>query len=176
MKSHHPKVFLVIALLGLMVLASCSREEPALVAPPVVTPGAVVVNEIFSRGAAGNLDWVELYNIGGTSLDISGYKIYDIGGQSGVKAKKEFPSGTVVPAHGFYVITTDTVSATGVVDDFGLGSGGETVWLENASGAVIDAVAFPAMPVATTSYGRYPDGDTTWAIRNIITKGTANQP
>jgi hypothetical protein len=51
---------------------------------------SIVMNEIFSRGVAPDLDWIEMYNPNNTSLDISGYKIYDIGGQSGSKPKKTF--------------------------------------------------------------------------------------
>ncbi|HRZ22305.1 MAG TPA: hypothetical protein P5184_11590, partial [Bacteroidales bacterium] len=57
---------------------------------------------------------------------------------------------------------------------FGLSSGGDEVWLENAEGTVIDYVAIPAMET-TQSYGRLPDGTDNWQLLNTITKGTANQ-
>jgi hypothetical protein len=174
MNSHYPKLLLVIALIALTVLASCSRDEPTLVAPVVVVPGAIVMNDTYSRGTPGNLDWIELYNVGGTPVDLTGYKIYDSGGQTGVKSKKPIPAGTVVPAHGFYVVTTDTVSPGLSDDGFGLSSGGDEVWLENASGAVIDHVQIPAMET-TQTYGRYPDGGSTWQLLNTITKGTSNK-
>lgn len=165
--------FLFLTLLVLVVFSSCSREEPPLA--PVIVPiaGEVKMNEIYSRGTPGNLDWIELYNTGETTLDISGYMIYDAGGQGGTKPKKAIPAGTVIAPKGFYVVTTDTNSSPAVLDGFGLSSGGEQAWLENATGAVIDAVTFPAMDV-TQTYGRFPDGDTTWALRNTITKGSAN--
>jgi hypothetical protein len=175
MKTRASQALIGIGLLALVILASCGREEPGIAAPPVVTPGKVVMNEIFSRGVAGNLDWIEIYNSGGTSVNLSGYTIYDVGGQSGVKAKKPFPAGATLASHGFYVITVDTNTA-GATDGFGLSSAGESVWLEDGAGIVIDASTFPAMPLETTSYGRYPDGDTSWAIRNTITKGAPNQP
>jgi hypothetical protein len=174
MKTRASQVLFGLFLLALLILASCGRDEPSITAPPVITPGKVVMNEIFSRGVAGNLDWIEIYNVGGSPVSLTGYTIYDLGGQGGTKPKKPIPAGTTIASHGFYVITVDTNSA-GLADYFGLSSGGETVWLEDASGVVIDACTFPAMPLETTSYGRYPDGDTTWAIRSTITKGTANQ-
>ncbi|MFZ4619553.1 MAG: lamin tail domain-containing protein [Bacteroidota bacterium] len=130
----------------------------------------ICMNEVFSRGVAPDLDWIELYNPNNIAVNIGGYKIYDAGGQTGVKGKKEIPAGTILPANGFFVITVDTTDATG----FGLSSAGETAWLENANGNLIDMIAFPAMPVATTSYGRNPNGSSTWAILNSITKGTSN--
>ena len=92
----------------------------------------VVINELYSRGTAVELDWIEIYNPSGTSVDITGYKIYDSGGFNGTKPKKEFPAGSVIPTNGFLVIVVDDTSASG----FGLSSGGEKVWFENASGTV----------------------------------------
>ncbi len=137
----------------------------------IVITNPLLMNEIFSRGTAADPDWIEIYNPNNSPVDLSGYKIYDIGGQGGTKPKKEFPAGTTISAKGFFVIVVDDTTASG----FGLSSSGEAVWLENASGVVIDNVTFPAMPVATTSYGRYPDGTTNWQILNTITKGSPNQ-
>lgn len=134
---------------------------------------SVVMNEIYSRGVAGNLDWIEIYNSSSSPIDISGYKIYDIGGQSGTKNKKLFPTGTIIPAHGFYVIITDTADFAGDNSGFGLSSNGESVWLEDASGTLIDNVTFPPMAV-TQSYGRYPDGSTNWQLSDFITRGAPN--
>ncbi|MBI2417978.1 MAG: lamin tail domain-containing protein [Ignavibacteriales bacterium] len=130
---------------------------------------ALVMNEIFARGVPGDLDWIEIYNGHSVSVDLTGYKIYDSGGQVGTKPKKVFPAGVVIPAKGFYVIITDDTDSSG----FGLSSSGEDVWLENAVGTVIDQVKFLATANVTQSYGRSPDG-ATWQILNIITKGTSN--
>jgi hypothetical protein len=47
------------------------------------------------------------------------------------------------------------------------------VWLEDASGKVIEDVVFPAMDV-TQTYSRVPDGGT-WVLTSSITKGAANK-
>ncbi len=133
---------------------------------------SIFMNEIYSRGTAGNLDWIEIYNTTTGAINITGYKIYDIGGQSGSKTKKQFPDGTIVPAKGFYVIITDTADFAGDLSGFGLSSAGEAVWLEDATGTVIDTVVFLAMS-ATQSYGRNPDGGS-WQLLNTITRGTSN--
>jgi hypothetical protein len=135
----------------------------------------VVMNEIYSRGVPGALDWIELYNPSTDTLSLSGYKIYDGGGNLGTKPKKEFPSGAAIAPGGFYVIITDTASYPGDLSGFGLSSGGEEVWLENASGTVIDHVAFLAMSV-TQTYGRVPDGRGAWQLCNTITRGASNVP
>lgn len=51
---------------------------------------SLVMNEIFSRGAAPDLDWIEIYNPAATQVDLTGYKIYDEGGNGGTKPKKNF--------------------------------------------------------------------------------------
>ncbi|MBI5726292.1 MAG: lamin tail domain-containing protein, partial [Ignavibacteriales bacterium] len=132
----------------------------------------LVMNEIYSRGVTANPDWIEVYNPNAASIDITGYRIYDAGGQAGTKPKKVFPAGTTVPAKGFFVIVTDIATS---IDSsgFGLSSGGETVWLENASGTIIDSIAFPGLGI-DTSYGRKPDGSAAWMKLSPLTQGTSN--
>jgi hypothetical protein len=136
------------------------------------TSQPLVMNEFFSRGVDPDFDWIEIYNPNSVQVELTGYKIYDGGGNLGTKPKMEFPVGSVIPANGFYVIVVDVQDAAG----FGLGSGGDECWLENPGGTVIDNQVIPAMPVATTSYCRLPDGSTNWLISNTITKGAPNQP
>jgi hypothetical protein len=127
-----------------------------------------VMNEIYARGTTADPDWVELYNPTSASINLSGYKIYDAGGQSGSKTKKEIPSGTILQSRGFYVIITEDGSASG----FGLSSSGEQLWLEKNNGKLIDSVNFTGH-AAAQSYGRNPDGGS-WQLLNTITRGTSN--
>jgi hypothetical protein len=174
MNSHKPQFLPLLLFIGLLALSSCGRQEPTLVAPPPVVPGEVMMNDVYSRGVPGNLDWVEIYNPSSLPINIGGYNIYDVGGQGGTKPKKTIPAGTIVPAHGFFVVVTDSNTSASILDGFGLSSAGEQVWLENATGTVIDAVTFPAMDV-TQTYGRYPDGDAAWQLLNTITRGATNR-
>ncbi len=134
----------------------------------------IKMNEIYSRGVAGNLDWIEIYNSSASSIDISGYKIYDSGGQSGSKPKKLLPAGTILPSNGFYVVITDTADFAGDLSSFGLSSGGEIVWLEDALGLLIDTVAIPALGV-DTSYARVPDGSGVFVKLSPTTRGVSNE-
>ena len=173
MRTPIPRLLLPAILLVLVLISSCGREEPTVAPPPPVIPGEVVMNEVFAAGTPGNLDWIEIYNPSTQPVDISGYKIYDVGGQGGTKDKKKFPAGTVVAPKAFYVIVTDTTVSGN--DGFGLsGTSGETVWLENGAGSVVDVIAFPAL-TAAQSYGRLPDGGTTWQILSTVTRGAANK-
>lgn len=162
---------LTALLVALVSIVACSRQQPALAPEVVVIPGKAVINEVYSRGVPTDMDWVELYNPTSTPVDLSGYLIYDSGGQSGVKAKKAFPSGAVLPANGYYVIVTDGPEAS----DFGLSSAGEQIWLEDNAGQVVDTVTFLAMDV-TQTYSRVPDGAANWQLSNTITRGGSNKP
>ena len=130
-----------------------------------------VINEAFSRGTTAEPDWIEIYNPSSSQIDISAYKIYDNGGQSGTKPKKLFPSGAVLPANGFYVIVVDL---TGDPSDFGLGSGGDKAWIEDASGVLVDSIIIPAITDTAASYGRLPDGSNNWQILIPRTRGSSN--
>ncbi len=132
----------------------------------------IKMNEIYSRGTAGNLDWIEIYNAWSGPMDISAYKIYDSGGQGGSKPKKPFPANTVIASKGFFVIVVDTASFDGDQSGFGLSSGGETVWLEDGTGLVIDQVAFPAMGV-DSSWSRLPDASGIFVLQHT-TRGATN--
>jgi hypothetical protein len=133
----------------------------------------IKMNEIYSRGVAGNLDWIEIHNSAAASINISGYKIYDSGAKGGAKSKKLFPAGTIVPANGFTVIVVDTATFVGDTSGFGLSSSGETVWLENAAGVLLDTVAIPALG-NDTSFARVPDGSNTLVKRSPVTRGATN--
>ena len=169
------KIKIFLALLAVSILfVSCSRPEPGITQPSTPTvPTVIKMNEIYSRGVVTDPDWIELYNGGTTAVDIGGYKIYDIGGHDATKPKMVIPTGTSIPAKGYYVIVTDIPTATDP-SGFGLSSAGEEVWLEDKTGAVIDDVIFPAMDV-TQTYSRIPDGSDTWKLTSNMTRGAANK-
>ena len=129
----------------------------------------VKLNEAYSRGTNENPDWVELYNSATDTVDISGWLVYDNGGQAGTKPKKVIPAGTLLLPKGYYVIVVDN---TGDPSDFGLGSGGDKVWLENTTGAMVDSVEFGAL-TAAQSYSRIPDGGI-WQIVGYVSRGASN--
>ncbi len=161
---------LLIALLvfAALLVISCSREAPVQ-PPPPPPPVYISLNEIYSRGTDAEPDWIELYNSSAEEQDVSGYKLYDSGGKEGTKPKLTLPAGTVIPALGLLVVVVDDTTAAG----FGLSSGGEEVWLEDATGKVIDSVVFPALE-ATQSYGRTFEGSTAWKVWDQVTRGLGN--
>ena len=130
---------------------------------PSVKDTGILINEVAAKGE----DWIELYNKTGRSVDLSGYRVYD----DPVAIPYTLPSLTL-PAGGHVILICDS-SATGTGTNFRLSSNGETVYLEDATGALIDFVEFPSL-TGSQSWARFPDGGSDWRITGLATQGTAN--
>jgi len=141
-------------------LASCGPDSEK---DPEPTPEAIAINEIYSAGD----DWIELYNSSSESKNIGGYRIFD-----DETDKYLIPAGTTIPAQGFLVLLCDG-TATGIHTNFKITSDGETIYLENASGTLIDKAEVPALNNGQ-SFGRYPDGSGPYQISGKTTQGASN--
>jgi len=137
---------------------SCKKDE----LEPVVAEG-VYINEIYSAGD----DWIELYNALESDKNISGFAIYD-----DATRKYLLPAGTSIPSNGFLIINCND-AGNGLNANFKLSSSGETVYLENVAGTLIDKVEFPSMNNGQ-SYARFPDGSFTMTITGNTSKATSN--
>lgn len=155
------RILIVIVLAALVLpfaIVSCSSDNE----PRPVNAG-LFINEIYASGD----DWIEIYNDLETTVDMSGYFIYD-----NEANKYTLPPGTLITAKGFLVVLCNDL-ATGLNTNFKLTSSGETVYLENTSGTLIDRVTFPPLN-SGQSYGRYPDGSSTLVISGNTTPATSN--
>lgn len=100
-------------------------------------------------------DWVELYNNGSSSIDLEGYSLSDDGTDL---MQWVFPAGTVIEANGYLTIwTDDDEDQEGLHANFKLSASGETLFLVDSTGGIVDEVTF-ADQSADVSYGRYPNG------------------
>ncbi|WP_246143068.1 lamin tail domain-containing protein [Tenacibaculum adriaticum] len=143
----------------------------------------LIINEVLydpPAGAAGDANgdgtrdatddgFIEFVNTGATSLDVSGYMIYDNVIADGTRTLRHtIPSGTILPANGFLVVfgggtPTGAFGGATVIADTGsaglsLQNSGEIIEIENASGTVIltfDSDALSNNP--DESYTRNPD-------------------
>lgn len=130
----------------------------------VETP-AIVVNEVeTSDGNPG--DWIELYNLEDTEVDLSGWVVRD----NDDAHVSVLPEGSVIPAGGFFVVEESQLG-------FGLGKedsarlylpGGLTLVDEYSWTAVLDNSHSP------TTFGRCVDGTGDWKITTASTKGAPN--
>jgi hypothetical protein len=152
-------LFSLVLLSSILFFPSCSKDDDE----PVVTGDeGVYINEIYASGD----DWIELYNSNSSSKDISGFKIYDDAAN-----KYTIPAGTSIAANGFLILLCDDLN-TGLHTNFKLSSAGETVYLESKN-ETIDMVTYPSLDNGQ-SYGRYPDGSTTFAVSGTTTQNASN--
>jgi hypothetical protein len=126
----------------------------------------VFINEVLSTGSP---DWMELYNATDNIIDLSGYFVYDDGSKDD---KYKLPNGTTIPAKGFLALDCDDGN-TGLKTNFKLSSGGESVYLEDKDGNLIEQFNFPALNDGE-SYGRKPDGSDNKMKFLNPTKGSSN--
>jgi hypothetical protein len=118
--------------------------EDSEVAPPAT--GTIVVNEVVAKAAAGEADWVELYNLGSEDADLGGWSIADDGGHSYV-----FAPGKIVGAGEYLLVDANEFG-------FGLGSDDQVTLLQ-PDGSEADLADWEdgAAPLGT-SWGRIPNG------------------
>ena len=126
----------------------------AISAPPA--SGLVVINEVMANNTTAVVnngffpDWVELYNGGGSPVNLAGWSLTD----DSNPRKFVFPS-TSIQAGGYLVVWCDSTNAAlaGLRAPFSLGANGEQVLLYDASTNRIDAIGFGIQP-ANYSIGR----------------------
>jgi endonuclease/exonuclease/phosphatase family metal-dependent hydrolase len=128
--------------------------------------GQVILNEILANepGSVTAGEFVELYNRGTASVDLSGWRLSDA-----AALRHTFPAGTTLApgarvtvfagASGIPAGVTAQVASTG---QLGLSNSGDTVTLANASGTSIDSFTYPSALAGTdgVSMNRSPDGST----------------
>ncbi len=128
----------------------------------------IKINEFVANPVSGN-DWVELYNNGSSSVDLSGWRLNDSG------SEMESLSGSIAVG-GFVVVDVSNR----------LNQGGDAIKLIDSYGFIIDEVtygtgAFDApVPYGANSTGRSPDGQDTdvdsadFYIFTSLTQGNSN--
>jgi hypothetical protein len=121
-------------------------------------------------------DWIEIYNLGDTSVDMAGmYLTDDLTNTTKFHIPTGYSSQTTIPAHGFLVFWADDETAQGPLHtNFKLSGSGEEIGLYDTDGVTqIDAVVFGAQ-TTDISYGRYPDGEENWRFFPTPTPGAVN--
>ncbi|MFZ5891255.1 MAG: lamin tail domain-containing protein [Myxococcota bacterium] len=127
-------------------------------APNDCTP-AVKINEVESSGGTPG-DWIELYNAGVSSIDMSGWTVRD----NDDTHAYTIPAGTLLAPASYYVVEEAALG-------FGLGSG-DSARIYDPQGTLIDSYVWTAH--ATTTYGRCPNGNGAFITTVAASKGLAN--
>lgn len=132
--------------------------------------GEVVANEMELNPPDGGSDWVELYNSGNESVDISGWTATITDG-GWVGNLSPVPAGTILQPKGFYVLNGNPLWNH---DDGGF------VTLYSESGKVVDKTPNRTDKLNNDfTFGRHPDGydtntDGDWGFA-YATKDRSNQ-
>ncbi len=129
-----------------------------------ITNAQLVINEAMSSNkttisdeANQFDDWIEIYNSSGNSIDLQSYYLSD---NPSNPLKWEIDASIVIPAGGFALFWADEDQSQGPTHtNFKLSGSGETIYLSNPSGTLIDQLQLPAMQ-DDFSYGRVSDGST----------------
>ncbi len=141
--------------------------------PPVLTPGSLLIHELYPRPVTGEQEWIELYNTTPETI-----RLEDVTLQDNTTAPQQL-SGTIA-GQGFLVIEPSPVS---------LNNDGDILTLKNNRGDILDQMQYgsfqntghnaPAAD-ASQSIGRFPDGtdtnldDQDFKIFGTPTKGLPN--
>jgi hypothetical protein len=125
-------------------------------------PSDVVINELMpvnSTTVADNYgeydDWIELFNLSSSAIDLSGYYLSD---NHKKPSKWKIPNGTSITGKGYLIIWADGDSTQfGLHTNFKLSSEGEEAVLTKPDLTITDKISFPAT-TGELSYSRVPNG------------------
>ena len=135
--------------------SSAPNGTPGL--PPVTPPlGNIVINELMAdnqtavQNGDSYPDWLELFNRGTNTVNISNWSLSD----SGNARSFVFPASTTIAAGGYLVVWCDsTTNAPGLHAGFALAKSGDQVFLYDANTNRMDAISF-GQQVTDLSLGR----------------------
>lgn len=116
-------------------------------------------------------EFVEIYNTGSSSIDLSGYVLAD-----GASDRHVFPASTILPANSFIVVfgggTPTGISGivqTASTGSIGLTNSGDTIILKDDIGTVLISETFGSEGGNNQSLGREPDFSGAFVQHSTIT-------
>lgn len=150
-------IFIAISMFGCV-------EDEMIEGSGNVAESNVKLNEIMSTGEP---DWIELYNGGSESVNLSGYSLGD------TSQKWVIDNLTLAPG-AYATFNCDDSNVPNVSTNFKISSAGEKITLYNASNEIIDEITTPDMSSQVgLTYGRETDGGDVWVVMSP-SKGLAN--
>ena len=161
--------YLPLLLLLLMLSLSLAAAEE----PPVIISEVMASNGTFTNGES--YDWIELHNVSGQTVDLSGWYLSD----SPKKPQKwAFPQGTKLKKDAYllvYCTGSEHSPGSGSVfySNFKLSAKGDDAVLCDAGGRLVHAIEFPAQ-FGNISWG-LPEGGGAYGWFETDTPGKKNE-
>jgi hypothetical protein len=155
-----------------MTNATGTEDEALVPATGVVVNELMADNQAAVESPFGTYpDWVELFNAGNATVDLSGMYLTD----DLLNPTWQFPNGILLEPGSFLLVWADGNPQLGALyADFRLSANGEAIALISADkNTLIDFVQF-GKQLQDVSYGRSPDGSSVWKHLTRYTAGTAN--
>lgn len=128
---------------------------------PFVLFPSVFINEMMVKNVSSHVNenfnfegWVELYNSGTEPVDLSNYFFSE---SSSDPTMWQFEGDMTIAPNGYAVFYFDELDTLNHAS-FKLDSDGGKLYLNDASGNLVDAVSYPK-PIRNASYGRVNDGE-----------------
>jgi len=121
---------------------------------------ALKINEIYPAPPAGEAEWIEVYNDGEETINLSSYTLTDYTGKQ-IKF-----SSTGIDPQSFSLATSSSV----------LNNDGDTVYLKNSLGEILHSVTYSENINSDKSNINCPDGSDSWFISTLITENSSNAP
>ncbi len=148
-----------------------------------ITNGQLYINEFLASNSNGITDeagdfedWIEIYNAGNSDVNLAGYYISDnLANPLAWQIPTSNASLTTVPAGGFLLLWADKDTDDGENHiDIKLGSSGEDIVLVQPDGITIEDQYTFSTQTADVSFGRIPNGGSSWDFFAMSTPGESN--
>ncbi|MBN1245700.1 lamin tail domain-containing protein [Candidatus Bathyarchaeota archaeon] len=185
-------IITILLVAGLFIAVNINNDSASVVNQPatspktnagddeaaVLVPEGLVINELMADNDkavqsiyGGYPDWVELFNSGNYSIDLSGMYLTD----DLSKLNWRFPNGTVIEPNSYLLVWADAdIGRSSLQVNFNLLANGGVLGLFASDGkTVIDLVLYDKQ-IRDVSYGRTTDGGSSWDYMSISTAGKAN--
>jgi hypothetical protein len=172
-------------------MRSCIRALAGAILVAAPASGQIVINEVMPAPGtdwtqngifvSAEDEWLELYNVGSSSVDVTGWLVGDSSG--GAATPRLGLSGSIAPGGWLYLtgeMSSDWESTNGFPSvGLSLNNSSDTVYLYDPSGGtpvVVDSLAWTG-GATNVSVGRLPDGSATVVDFDALTaSGTGAQP
>jgi len=118
------------------------------------------------------VDWIELVNMGAEAVDLEGFSLSDDVTELN---KWIFPQVSIDAGQYLLIFASskNKLEVSNLHTNFKIKSEGESIFLSNTEGIIVDSISAIQLN-GDISYGRSPDGSSSFSYFNIPTPGEAN--